>query len=52
MTKTGRRREGIQSRITKGVYSQTSTLKEGPCYELVPRKENISYIFINLIENL
>jgi len=26
-------------------------LKGGPCYELAPKKENISHAFINLIEN-
>jgi len=25
---------------------------EKECYELTPRKENISYTFINLVENL
>ena len=27
-------------------------MKEGPCYELAPKKKNISYAFINLIGNL
>ena len=27
-------------------------MKGGPCYKLVPKKENIFHTFINLMENL
>jgi len=27
-------------------------LKRGPCYEIVPKEETISHIFINLMGNI